>query len=447
MSLAELAGLKIAPRGDEAPPAPERWQDLGLSRETVIDLLLKALYVHGAQTGQALSDALCLPFHLTDDLLLSLQQRRIIEVRGTQGQARAAYVFDLGAAGRDRARNALEANQYVGPVPVPVAQYTAWMRHQTVMGVHVSRAEMEEAFRDVVISDEMVEKLGPAVNSGKSLFLYGDSGNGKTLVAGAIARMLGGDIHVPHAVDLDGETMVVYDPVFHRPPSSADRDGDGVVDDPMWLDHGQSERDRRWVKIRRPVVATGGELTLPQLDLQYDPFTKMYQAPFQVKANGGVLILDDFGRQQVPPQDLLNRWIVPLELRMDFLTLHTGGKFPIPFDCLLIISTNLDPRSLMEEAFLRRIHYKVKMEDPTREQYEEIFRRCCEKRGIAWSTAGADFVYREFYGRHRIPPRACHPRDVVDHVCDTAQFLEVQPALSDDLLRRACESYFLDMPT
>ena len=423
------------------PPAPENWAEVGLSREAVTDLLLKLLYVQGAQPGEAIAAGLRLPFHLVDELLVALQQRRLAEVRGTHGNARGAYVFDLGTAGRDRAREALQASQYVGPAPVPLARYTEWTDRQAVGAVRVSREEMRAGLRGIVVDDETLERLGPAVNSGKSLFLHGDSGNGKTLLAGAVARMLGGDVYVPYAVDVEGETMLVYDPVVHR---STEEEGDAAPAHPLWRRE-EPAHDRRWKRVRRPVVATGGELTLAQLDLQYDPFTKMYQAPFQVKANGGVLILDDFGRQQVPPQDLLNRWIVPLEQRIDYLTLHTGGKFSVPFDCLLVISTNLDPRKLMEEAFLRRIRYKILVGDPTRAQYAEIFRGQCEERGVPYDPAGVDFVYREIYERRGIHPRGCHPRDVVEHVCDVARFLEVPPALTDDLLRRACESYFLEL--
>jgi predicted ATPase with chaperone activity len=426
-----------------APPAPESWRDLGLSREAVTDLLLKLLYAQGAQAGQRAADLLCIPFDLVDEILLALQQRRMVEVRGTTGHARAAYLFDLAGAGRERAREAMDASQYVGPVPVPLAQYTEWMARQTVRDVHVNRAAVRDGFRDVVLNEAMMEQLGPAINSARSLFLYGDSGNGKTLIAGAISRMLGGDLYVPHAIDVDGETILVYDPVFHRPATQEQ------PDEPLnaiWRSGGEQEHDRRFVRVRRPVVITGGELTLPQLDLQYDSQSKMYQAPFQVKANGGVLIIDDFGRQQVAPKDLLNRWIVPLEQRTDYLTLHTGSKFTVPFDCLLIVSTNLDPRSLMDEAFLRRIHYKIQVESPTRAQYDEIFRRCCAARGIPFSDGGPEYVWREIYGRRGIPARSCHPRDVVDHVCDVARFFDVQPALTAPLLERACASYFLDMP-
>ena len=423
------------------PPAPETWAQVGLPREMVTDLLLKTLYQQGTVGGQALAELLRLPYGLLDELLLELQQRRMVEVRGTAGHNRAAYLFEATAAGRERAREAMTSSQYVGPVPVSLEAYRGWVLRQTVRDVHVTRERIREGFGDVVLDDETFELLGPAVNSARSLFLYGDSGNGKTLIASAIARLLGGEIYVPHAVAVEGLVMTVFDPVFHRVAEEAEAPEAGG----LWRSP-DAEWDRRFVRIRRPVVAAGGELTMDQLDLRWDPHSRTYQAPFQVKANGGVLILDDFGRQQVPPRDLLNRWIVPLEQRVDFLSLHSGGKFPVPFDCLLIISTNLDPRELMEEAFLRRIHYKVRVESPTPEQYREIFRRCCEARGVEYAEEGVRFVYREYYGRHHLPPRSCHPRDLVDHLCDTARFLETDPELSDALLERACRSYFLDLP-
>lgn len=430
-----------AGQAGHAPPPPETWAAVGLSSESVTELLLKTLYMRGALTGQRLSDALCVSFALADELLLELQQRRLLEVRSTTGQARLTYLFDLTTTGRERAREAVDACHYVGPVPVPLRQYTAWLERQTVRDVHVNRASIEDGFAHVVLSRRLMEQLGPAINSAKSLFLYGDSGNGKTLIAGAIAELLGGAIYVPHALDVDGEVIAVYDPVFHR---SVDMDEPQGATQSLWRQP-QQEHDRRFIKVRRPVVAVGGELTLPQLDLQYDPHTKMYQAPFQVKANGGVLIIDDFGRQQVPPRDLLNRWIVPLEQRIDYLTLHTGGKFAVPFDSLLIISTNLNPRDLMEEAFLRRLHYKIQVPDPTPQQYEEIFRRLCLRRGITFDPVGLEFIRREFYEARAIPPRSCHPRDIVDHVCDVARYREVEPALTAELLREACESYFLEL--
>jgi len=252
---------------------------------------------------------------------------------------------------------------------------------------------------------------------------------------------------VPYAVEIEGQIMVVHDPVFHHDVEETEAEAaPSLVRDasePTWLKQAPAY-DRRYTLVRRPVVLTGGELTLEQLDLQYDRYTKMYQAPFQVKANGGVLILDDFGRQRVPPKDLLNRWIVPLEKRIDFLTLHTGGKFPIPFDTLLIISTNLEPSQLVEEAFLRRIHYKIMVEGPNPEQFADIFQRNCAERNIAYDPAIVRYIYETWYAGHNITARGCHPRDILDHVVDIARFHQVAPTASVEMVDRACRSYFLD---
>jgi predicted ATPase with chaperone activity len=255
--------------------------------------------------------------------------------------------------------------------------------------------------------------------------------------------MLGGDIYVPYAVDIDGQIMVVNDPVYHRPAHNVNRARAVVEGTPDWL-AGATDHDLRFNHVRRPVVLTGGELTLPQLDLQYDHFTKMYQAPFQLKANGGILIIDDFGRQRVEPRDLLNRWIVPLDRRVDFLTLHTGSKFPVPFDCLLIFATNLDPKALVDEAFMRRIHYKVHVQSPNQQQFAEIFRRCCEQRSIPFEDHALMQVYGEYYGKLKIAPRSVHPRDILDHLVDIAKYSQIDATLSSDLIERACRSYFLD---
>jgi len=294
----------------------------------------------------------------------------------------------------------------------------------------------------MVLSEAVHDVLGPAINSAKSLFLYGAPGNGKTMIAETISGLLGGDIFVPFAVEIEGQIMVIYDPVYHH-AVDADEIPSENGEEPTWLSRPPAH-DRRYIKVRRPVVLTGGELTLEQLDLQYDRFSKMYRAPFQLKANGGVLILDDFGRQRVPPRDLLNRWIVPLEKRIDFLTLHTGGKFPVPFDTLLIMATNLEPEHLVEEAFLRRIHYKVSVNGPNPEEYAEIFQRCCRERSLPYNPDAVAFIYREFYGKRGIHPRGCHPRDILDHLTDIIRFVEGQPSLSPQLLDRACRSYFLE---
>jgi predicted ATPase with chaperone activity len=408
-----------------------------LSADTVRDLLLKVLYVQGSRTGEYLANFLRLPFPLLDEELLTLQHRRFIEVRGTTAPHRGSYLFDLGTEGRARAKDALESSQYVGPVPVPVSQYSTWIQKQSVRNVHVTRDILEAGFSHLVLNRSFIDVLGPAVNSSKSIFLYGHPGNGKTAIAEAISRMLGGDLYLPYAVDIEGHIMLVYDAVHHQEIEFEE----AVGIESLWQ-KGPSY-DRRYARVKRPVIITGGELTLDQLDLRYDHFTKVYQAPFQVKANGGVLIIDDFGRQRVPPRDLLNRWIVPLDKRLDYLTLHTGGKFPVPFDCLVIFATNLDPAALVEEAFLRRIHYKIPVADPTREQYEEIFRAQCLAQGIDYTPDAVEYVFTEFYEKLGISPRGCHPRDLVAHVGDIAKYQEVSPELTRELVQSACRSYFL----
>jgi predicted ATPase with chaperone activity len=435
------------PSDPDIPPVPASLEETGLSEEFVTDLLLKTLYTQGARSGQQLVESTCLPFPIVDDLLLGLQQRRIIEVRGTSGPSRGSYVFDLGASGRERAREAQSQNQYVGPAPVPLVQYRKWVEQQSINRMHVNKPVVEEGFSELVLEEGMTDRLGPAINSGKSLFLYGDSGNGKTAIAEIIAGLLGGDLFVPYAMELDGQVIVIYDPVYHHKVFDArSEDASKAALERLWIGS-RGTYDPRYTKIRRPVVMTGGELTLEQLDLQYDFDSKMYQAPFQMKANGGVLIVDDFGRQRVPPRDLLNRWIVPLEKRLDYLTLHTGGKFPVPFDCLLIFATNIDPRDLVEEAFLRRIHYKIEVGSPTKAQYVTIFHRYCQKVGIRFTQRAVDYIYSNFYERYSIAPRGCHPRDLVDHVRDIAKYRDEDPLLSAELMDRACRSYFLDFPT
>jgi predicted ATPase with chaperone activity len=426
------------------PPVPQQVEDTGLSNEFITDLILKVLYVQGARTGHQLTEAICLPFPFVDEQVLSLQQRRFVEVRGTSGTSRAGYIFDLTGAGRDRAKDALESSQYVGPAPVPLEQYLYWVDLQSIRHAHVNRETVEQGFDWLVLAPGMLDQIGPAINSAKSLFLYGESGNGKTAMAETIARLLGGSLFVPHAIEIDGQILVLYDPVYHRPVTE-EKPSENTIE-ALWVGH-VAEYDRRFVLVHRPVVLTGGELTMEQLDLQYDTFTKVYQAPFQMKANGGVLIVDDFGRQRMPPRDMLNRWIVPLEKRIDYLTLHTGSKFPVPFDCLLIMATNIDPKQLVEEAFLRRIHYKIKAESPSPDEYERILHRYCESKGIGYARKAMDQIYSEYYAAHSIAPRACHPRDIIDHLLDIAKYLEVEATLSPDLVERACHSYFLDFPT
>jgi energy-coupling factor transporter ATP-binding protein EcfA2 len=327
---------------------------------------------------------------------------------------------------------------------VPLEVYAAWVREQTIQGIVVTAEGIREGFSHLVYDEDFLDQLGPAINSGLSAFFYGHSGNGKTTIAEAIAGMLGGEVYLPYALEVSGNIVVLFDPVYHKLIDAQGNGDDAFGDSPLFKQ--DSEHDARYARIKRPVVFVGGELTLEQMDLQYDPDSRIYQAPSHVKANGGVFIIDDFGRQHVRPRDLLNRWMVPLEKRIDFLAFKNGDKFPIPFDCMLLFATNLNPLELVDEAFLRRIRYKILVESPSREQYDEIFRRMCEARDIIFDRSMVDHIFRQFYGRLQIAPRGCHPRDVVDTLCNVAKYKRVTPVLSHSLLDEACRSYFLDMP-
>jgi predicted ATPase with chaperone activity len=281
----------------------------------------------------------------------------------------------------------------------------------------------------------MLDQLGPAVNSGKSIFLYGPPGNGKTVVAEGIGRALGGDMYVPHAIDVDGQIITLYDPVNHVALEEEEEAGSILK---------SSARDRRWVRVKRPVVTVGGELTLEMLDLSFNPISKFYEGPLQLKANGGVFVVDDFGRQRIRPRDLLNRWIVPLESRVDYLTLHTGKKFEIPFDVLIVFATNLNPDSLADEAFLRRIPYKIYAKNPTVEEFGRIFELNCRRRGLAFDPVVIEYLVRRYYEPRNLDMRACHPRDLVEQVVDLSRYQNKQPVITRELLDAACTSYFLD---
>jgi hypothetical protein len=360
---------------------------------------------------------------------------KLIEVRGTSGAGSAGYRYALTDLGRDRAMQFLDINRYVGPAPVPLNQYNAYVRASMAARPWVDRDCLAKGFENLIVSPTMYQKLGPAVNSGKSLFLYGAPGNGKTVVAEGIGRALGTDMHTPHAIDVDGQTITMFDPVSHVGTAAAGS-AQSVVSTAVY--------DRRWVQIRRPVVVVGGELTLEMLDLTFNPIAKFYEAPIQMKANGGVFVVDDFGRQRIPPRDLLNRWIVPLESRVDYLTLHTGRKFEVPFNVFIIFATNLKPESLADEAFLRRIPYKIRAQNPTVDEYTKIFELNCRKRDLPFDGVMVDYLQRAYYQPRKLQMRACHPRDLIEQIVDMCRYQQREPLITRDLLDAACASYFLE---
>jgi predicted ATPase with chaperone activity len=427
-----------------SPPLINRLEDCGLSPLWLQDLVLKVLYSRGYLTGFRISEEIALPFAgVTDQLLTPLKQDKLIEVKSSQGGlGEGAYTYGITGAGIQRAREALERSQYAGPAPVPFEVYNESVRRQKSSRVSVTTRTMRQILSQLVISESTFQRLGPALNSGTSIFLYGPPGNGKTSIARAFGNLvLSQSMYIPYALYLDGQVIKLYDAVSHSlapEVQRADGSGTGGL-------RASTRRDPRWVKIRRPFIVTGGELTLEGLDLVFDDTHRYYEAPFQVKANGGILLIDDFGRQLVRPRDLLNRWIVPLENRVDYLRLHTGRKVEVPFDVLIVFSTNLPPKDLVDEAFLRRLRHKVEISDPSYEEYREIFRRVAADKKIEYDDQGLAYLLQEWYIKNNRKLRASHPRDLCDQLLDISAYMSTPPEMSREMLDRAARAYFVDI--
>jgi hypothetical protein len=420
----------------QPPRVPTSLEETGIGADQIEQLVVKTLY-GGEASGLALADRIRLPYPILEPLVERVRAERLVEVRGSTGSGSAGYRYALTDAGRARARQYLDVSQYVGPAPVPLSAYVAQMRALAAARVYMDRDRLRRGFSHLIVSDVVLEQLGPALNAGKAMFLYGPPGNGKTVIAEGLGRTLGGDMYMPHAIDVDGHTITMFDPINHESlEADAAAEASSVV--------AVAPRDRRWVRIRRPVVMVGGELTLDMLDLTFNPIAKFYEAPIQLKANGGVFLVDDFGRQRIRPQDLLNRWIVPLESRIDYLTLHTGKKFQVPFDVLICFATNLNPESLADEAFLRRIPYKIPIEDPTVEEFTRIFELNCRRRNLRFHQVLVAYLQRRHYRPAGRPLRACHPRDLLDQVTALCRYRGIEPIINRELLDAACASYFMN---
>jgi hypothetical protein len=424
----------VKPSGPSPLEPPTTIEETGLHPDTLAQLLLKTL-VAGEASGTGLAEKLRLPYSVLDALVQHARVEKLLEVRGAGGTGAAGYRYALTDLGRDRAMQFLDICRYVGPAPVSLAQYNAYTRACMEARPYLDRTTLSTGFEHLVVGPALLDQLGPAVNSGKALFLYGAPGNGKTVVAEGIGRALGGEMHVPFAIDVDGQVITMFDPVNQQRIAEA-AGAQSVI--------ANAAHDRRWESIRRPVVVVGGELTLEMLDLTFNPISKFYEAPIQLKANGGVFVVDDFGRQRIPPRDLLNRWIVPLESRVDYLTLHTGRKFEVPFNVFIVFATNLKPESLADEAFLRRIPYKILAKNPTIDEYCRIFELNCRRRGLTFDAVMVEYLDRKYYKPRKLQMRACHPRDLISQVVDICRYTNREPVITRELLDSACTSYFIE---
>jgi hypothetical protein len=439
--------MQAAPPIPSYLPEPRNTAATGLNPSIINDLVLKTLYYTSYLSGHDLAAATRLTFYgVLDQALLVLKREELCEVTGTTGIGEAGYQYVLTRKGMDRAEAALRRSAYVGPAPVPINKYIELVLIQAQRKPRIDRAVVHNALTGMILTQDMVDRVGAAINAGRSLFLYGAPGNGKSMLAERIGRMLGGNIAVPYAIEADGQVIQFFDLNLHRPaafqtPTGGDAQSFGGLSDPRTAEY----PDRRWVQVQRPVVIVGGELTMESLDLIYHPDAGFYEAPFQLKANNGVFLIDDFGRQQMPPATLLNRWIVPLEKSVDFLTLHTGKKLQVPFELFLVLSTNLDPADLVDEAFLRRIQNKLAMPDPTPDQFRHIFIGECQRHGVPFDENGLAYLVNEHYRKAQRPFRGVHPRDIMRQLIGLARYQTMPPQLIPMLIDQAASTYFVNL--
>jgi hypothetical protein len=434
-----MATLPAAPAAAPTiayPPVPRSVEATGLPFSFLCDLVLKVLYFHGSMLGRDIARHVCLPFSLVETTLKFLADEGYCASTGVRlnafdaGESIATGMqFLISSSGRARARELIQLNQYAGPAPVPVEAYSAVARHQAGADLRIGPESLRSSLDRLVLSDDLLDRLGPALNARQAIFLYGPPGNGKTSIAEACARLLGPPLFVPHALYVHGEVIRFFDPIHHLP-----------------VDREVPTHDRRWVLTERPVVKVGGELLPRMLDLGFDQTLGFYEASLQLKANGGLFLVDDFGRQQhMAARDLLNRLIVPLEKGVDYLNIQRAGtSVAVPFTNTLILSTNLRPHDLIDEAFLRRVRFKVLVPNPTEQEYREIWRRVCLRERVAYDDRVIDVLLERYYRRVGRSLHGAHPRDLLNHVTNAARYQKRAAELSADLLELACQTYFVD---
>jgi energy-coupling factor transporter ATP-binding protein EcfA2 len=402
-------------------------EETGLDFGFLADLTLKTVHADANCTTSRMAQKLKLSPQITDSLLQHLYRERFVEIRGTEGHGNRRYgMLDRGW---ERVHRLLDISGYVGPAPVSLAAYTAMTRLQDQSMSLAEPAAVRDALGQLVLPDDMVRTLGLVASSRRSLFLTGPPGTGKTTIARSLHAALPGECWVPYALEVDGQVIKMFDAHAHEVV-----DGDAI-----------GPHDQRWIRIKRPLITVGGELTIETMDLVYSHTVRFYEAPFQMKANGGTLVIDDFGRQRVDPRDLLNRWIIPLERQVDYLTLHTGKKIEVPFQLLLIFATNLDPADLADGAFLRRMGYRLSVERPTPETYATIFQRYAERQGLPEDPRLVESLLG-WYAHDRRPLSACEPRDLIERCLDICRYEKAEPRLSPELLELAWTNYFGSLP-
>jgi MoxR-like ATPase len=408
---------------------PHRIEKTGIRRGLYEDLALKILYLTGEMSLIELSDRMCLSLGVIEEIFQFFRKERFCEVKGMSG---GTHRIVATTEGRQRAADLLSLNQYTGPAPVSLVDYVAQIKGQSVQGTIVHEEQLEKAFSQLVLSEQLLLQIGTAVVSGTSMFLYGPPGTGKSSIASRISTIYQDYVWIPHAVEVDNQIITVYDPGVHTRRLESDIE----------------DCDRRWVLCRRPCMITGGELTAEMLELQYNPVLRFYSAPLQMKANNGVFILDDFGRQRIRPQDLLNRWMTALDRRVEFLSLPGGRKFEIPFDTLVVFATNIEPLQLADEAFLRRIPNKIKVGWVTKEQFMEIFRQEAQGvRALAVDDEVLEFLVDYLTNELKVALSPCYARDLLDQIFWAARYLHAKPEFTKDLAIWACSNYFLQTPT
>ncbi|RLA88624.1 MAG: ATPase [Deltaproteobacteria bacterium] len=416
-------------------PLPQTIDDLKVPDIFLANLVLKHCFYLDVFKLADLEERLKLSIPIIMELLDYLNRQKYIEILGTDPYLNTFttttlnFRYALTTEGKKRAAHILEYDAYIGPAPVTLEDYWDQVTRQSIKITSVSPERLQEGLQGLVVTPELINQLGPALMSGKPLFLYGPPGNGKTTIALRLGQMWDDVILIPYAIYVEGQIVRLFDEMIHRPVPAPGSDPELI--------------DRRWLRTVRPTVIVGGELTLDMLDLSFSPTLKYYEAPLQLKANNGMLIVDDFGRQHIAPHELLNRWIIPMENHQDLLCLHTGQKFTIPFDLFLVFATNLEPTTLIDDAFLRRIRSKVKLTEVSREQFIEIFRLVCQHYEVQFDLEAVEYLVNTYYADHQRRMDACHPRDLVEHILDHSRFHRVEPTLSKENLDRACNTYFV----